>query len=128
MNFMQPACLFTRAAWEDAGPLRLDLEYCMDLALWLRIAEKHHFIVLPDTLAFVHDHEAAKTSRERHRMFAEIALLLATDGGDYARGKSLLFSVLDADDTHKRGIRHLTQALARELRRRLRELTNRLLK
>jgi len=127
MNFMQPACLFTRAAWEGAGPLRLDLEYCMDLALWLRLAERFCFVVLPDTLAFVHAHDAAKTSRARHRMFAEIALLLATDGGAYERGKSLLFSVLDADDTHKRGIRHLSQALAREMLRRLRASARRLL-
>jgi glycosyltransferase involved in cell wall biosynthesis len=122
MNFLQPACLFTRAAWDAAGPLRLDLEYCMDLALWLRLAERHRFLVLPDTLAFVHAHRDAKTVRSRHRMFAEIALLLATDGGAYERGKSLLFSVLDADDTHKRGIRHLSQDLARAIVQRLRAL------
>jgi glycosyltransferase involved in cell wall biosynthesis len=125
LNFLQPACLFTRAAWQAAGPLRPDLEYCMDLALWLRIAESYRFVVLPDTLAFVHDHDAAKTSRERHRMFAEIALLLATEGGDYERAKSLLFTVLDADDTHKRGIRHLSRALGREVMRRLRNLAGR---
>lgn len=124
MNFMQPACLFTRAAWEDAGPLRLDLEYCMDLALWLRITERYRFLVLPETLAFVHAHEAAKTERARHRMFAEIALLLATDGGAYDQAKSLLFSVLDADDTHKRGIRHLSQALALEIAMRLRAMAS----
>jgi hypothetical protein len=78
--------------------------------------------VLPDTLAFVHAHDEAKTFRSRHRMFAEIALLLATDGGANERAKSLLFAVLDADDTHKRGIRHLAQALRRALLRRLREL------
>lgn len=125
MNFMQPACLFTREAWQNAGPLRSDLDYCMDLALWLRIARKYAFIVVPDTLAYVHDHAAAKTSRGRHRMFAEIALLLATEGGDYERAKSLLFTVLDADDTHKRGIRHLSQALSREVLRRLRQLLGR---
>jgi len=121
-NFMQPACLFTRAAWEEAGPLRLDLDYCMDLALWLRIAEHRSFLVLNETLAFVHMHEEAKTIRSRHRMFAEIALLLATDGGAYEKGKSLLFSVLDADDTQKRGVKHLSIALAREVSRRVRGL------
>ena len=120
MNFMQPACLFTRAAWEDAGPLRLDLEYCMDLALWLRIADAHAFRIVKDTLAFVHVHDAAKTIRERHRMFAEIALLLATDAGAPDKARALLFSVLDADDTQKRGVRHLSRLLGRELWRRLR--------
>jgi glycosyltransferase involved in cell wall biosynthesis len=121
-NFMQPACLFTREAWEHAGPLRRDLDYCMDLALWLRIAERHRFLVVPDTLAFVHTHDEAKTIRARHRMYAEIALLLAADAGALDKGRALLFSVLDADDTQKRGVKHLSQALGRELVRRIRTL------
>lgn len=120
MNFMQPACLFSRAAWAHAGPLRLDLDYCMDLALWLGISERFAFRVITDTLAFVHIHEDAKTIRARHRMFAEIALLLATDAGVPEKAKTLLFSVLDADDTQKRGVKHLSQALGREIMRRLR--------
>lgn len=121
-NFMQPACLFTSAAWALAGPLRLDLDYCMDLALWLRIAEGHAFIVVPETLAFVHTHDEAKTIRMRHRMFAEIALLLAADAGAWNTGRTLLFSVLDSDDTQKRGVKHLSLALAREVRRRVQAL------
>ena len=122
-NFMQPACLFTRAAWAAAGPLRLDLDYCMDLALWLGISERHTFVVVPDTLAFVNTHDDAKTIKMRHRMFAEIALLLATDAGAWDKGKNLLFAVLDSDDTQKRGVKHLSLALAREVRRRLQALT-----
>ncbi len=121
-NFMQPACLFTRAAWDEAGPLRVDLDYCMDLALWLRIAERRTFAVVPDTLAFAHWHDDAKTIKSRHRMFAEIALLLATDAAAPEKAKALLFSVLDADDTQKRGVKHLSQALGKEVMRRLRAI------
>lgn len=124
-NFMQPACFFTREAWTQAGPLRLDLDYCMDLALWLRIAEQHAFVVVPDTLAYVHTHDEAKTIRARHRMYAEIALLLATDGRAPDKARALLFSVLDADDTQKRGVTHLAQALGREMLRRVRALAAR---
>jgi glycosyltransferase involved in cell wall biosynthesis len=124
-NFLQPACLFTRTAWEAAGPLRLDLDYCMDLALWLRLAERYRFVVVPETLALVRTHDDAKTIRDRHKMFAEIALLLATDGGAWDKGKALLFAVMEADDTQKRGVKHLSQALGREVLRRLRALTTR---
>lgn len=119
---MQPACLFTRQAWEQAGPLRLDLHFCMDLALWLRIAERHRFQVVPDTLAFIHMHNEAKTIKSRPRMYAEIALLLATEAGAWDKGRSLLFSVLDADDTQKRGVKHLSLALARALVRNIKIL------
>jgi glycosyltransferase involved in cell wall biosynthesis len=124
-NFMQPACLFTSAAWAMAGPLRVDLDYCMDLALWLRIAEDHAFLVVPETLAFINTHDEAKTIKMRHRMFAEIALLLAADAGAWNKGRTLLFSVLDSDDTQKRGVQHLSQALVREIRRRVQALVRR---
>ncbi len=120
MNFMQPACFFTRDAWVSAGPLRVDLDYCMDLALWLRMAERHRFLVIGDTLAFVHTHDDAKSIRSRHRMFGEIALLLAAEAGAWDRGKAVLYTVLDTDDLQKRGVRHLSQALVREVMRRLR--------
>jgi glycosyltransferase involved in cell wall biosynthesis len=119
MNFLQPACFFTKAAWVDAGPLRPDLDYCMDLDLWLRIAETHAFVVVNDTLAFARAHDDAKTVRWQHRMFGEIALLLAARGA-WPQARHLLYSVLDADDARKRGVRHLAKALLRESVRALR--------
>lgn len=120
MNFMQPACFFTQAAWQAAGPLRTDLDYCMDLDLWLRMAEHHEFVVVNETMAFVHAHDDAKTIKARHRMFAEIALLLAAQPDAGTRGRDLLFSVLDADDTQKRGVKHLSRALVLEALRTIR--------
>lgn len=120
MHFMQPACFFRSIAWRHAGPLRLDLDYCMDLALWLRMAERFEFVIVNETLAFIHAHDDAKTIRSRQRMFGEIALLLATEDGAWARSKDLLFSVLDADDTQKRGVKHLSRALFREALRTVR--------
>jgi glycosyltransferase involved in cell wall biosynthesis len=62
-NFMQPACFFTRAAWQGAGPLRMDLDYCMDLALWFKIAEQREFKILPETLAFIRRSRAFQVDR-----------------------------------------------------------------
>lgn len=90
-NFMQPACFFTRDAWDHAGPLRLDLDYAMDLALWLRISERFGFRTIDDTLAFATIHADAKTVACSHLMIGEIALVLASEPDGFASGKELLF-------------------------------------
>lgn len=90
-NFLQPACFFHGEAWRHAGPLRLDLDYCMDLALWLKISERFSFKTIGDTLAFVNMHEDAKTVAFSHLMIGEVALLLASEPGGFASGKDLLF-------------------------------------
>jgi glycosyltransferase involved in cell wall biosynthesis len=94
-TFMQPACLFTRAAWHSAGPLRTDLDYCMDLALWWGICSKYEFLVINDDIAFANTHSAAKTMTNRELMFAETALLTASWPDGFADAKRLLFERLN---------------------------------
>jgi glycosyltransferase involved in cell wall biosynthesis len=94
-NFMQPACFFTRDAWISSGPLRLDLDFCMDLALWFKMAERYEFEILNESLAFCNTHANAKTTKERAHMFGEIALLMATQSDGWAHGRALLFKTLD---------------------------------
>jgi glycosyltransferase involved in cell wall biosynthesis len=86
-NFMQPACFMRRKAWEACGPIRSDLHYCMDLALWLDISLKFKFLTLPVDIAFCHAHPAAKSVADRRQLFAEVAVLLASkpDGFGAAR-------------------------------------------
>ena len=93
-NFMQPACFFSRTAWKAAGPLRTDLDYCMDLALWFRMATEFEFKILPETFAFINTHGEAKTIQWRREMFAETALLIATQSGGWQHAKRLLFRTL----------------------------------
>ncbi len=76
-NFMQPACFFRREAWENAGPLRTDLEYPMDVDLWLKMVQDYRFERIEHTIAYAYTHEGAKTTGERSRMRAETILLLA---------------------------------------------------
>jgi hypothetical protein len=101
-NFMQPACFFRRAAWEYGGPLRLDLDYCMDLALWLRIACKYEFVILEETVAFIETHPNAKTIVARPKMFAETALLFASQPDGWQYGKDLLFQLIDSRSRYER--------------------------
>ena len=78
VEFPQPACFFTRDAWEFGGPLSLDLHYCMDLALWIKLTERFHFALLPELIAYVNWHSAAKTVEGWPYSKGEVALLFAT--------------------------------------------------
>jgi glycosyltransferase involved in cell wall biosynthesis len=85
-DFLQPACLFTRQAWNYGGPLRSNLHYCMDFALWIKIAERFRFKLLPESIAYAHRHPGAKTLAKIPYCYGELALFLATlpDGFDAA--------------------------------------------
>jgi glycosyltransferase involved in cell wall biosynthesis len=80
-NFLQPSCFFTRKAWEVAGPLDLELEYCMDVALWLRMAENFQFVAIPQKLAVAVGHSDAKTTKDIEYTTVEVALVLSEYGG-----------------------------------------------
>jgi len=80
-NFMQPSCFFRSEAWDDCGPLREDLRYCMDVDLWLRIARQFQFVRSDELLSQAIKHEQAKTTAEEERMRAETALLMVDHGG-----------------------------------------------
>jgi len=77
-EFLQPACLFTRQAWNYGGPLQRNLHYCMDFALWVKIAERFRFKLLPESIAYAHRHPEAKTLAKSPYCYGELALLLAT--------------------------------------------------
>ena len=60
-HFVQPACFFRAMAWDVAGPVREDLTYCFDVALWLDMVEHVDFLGIDQTLAFALKHGDAKT-------------------------------------------------------------------
>jgi hypothetical protein len=85
-HFMQPACFFRRKAWEDAGPLRIDLRYPLDVDLWLKMIQRYRFERVEETIAYAHQHREAKTTEEYPQTRAETSLLIAEHGGwDIAR-------------------------------------------
>lgn len=80
-DFLQPAAFFRSAAWQQCGPLREDLHYCMDLDLWLRMNGSFEFRKLDAALACALRHSEAKTFAQVERMRAETILLLLDHGG-----------------------------------------------
>lgn len=79
-HFLQPACFFTNNAWRDCGLLDEHLHYCMDLDLWLKIAQKFSFARINAVLSHATVHRDAKTTAMKQQMIVEIALLVMQYG------------------------------------------------
>lgn len=69
-SFGQPACFFSKEAWQQAGHLDEDLHYGMDLDLWIRIAKSFAFEKIEEVLAIERLHKDAKTQRDAGMMYA----------------------------------------------------------
>jgi glycosyltransferase involved in cell wall biosynthesis len=94
-NFMQPACFFRKSAWEKCGPIRTDLHYCMDNAFWLSMSKYYKFKVLKEDIAFANVHPAAKTVAQRKRLFAEIAIVLASEPEGFSMARRVAMDLAD---------------------------------
>ncbi|MCA9521440.1 MAG: glycosyltransferase [Myxococcales bacterium] len=89
-HFAQPACFFSRRAWELAGPLSTELHYCMDFDLWLRMLEGGlQFAPIERVLALMLAHPAAKTTGAPERMLMEIALVMDRHGAHQLARRTL---------------------------------------
>lgn len=89
----QPACFFSRSAFEKAGgKIREDLHYVMDRDLWMRLADIGHFSTTNESLATTRLYREAKSegSRAAPRMTIEWLSLLMEMGD-----KEILRSQLD---------------------------------
>ncbi|MDO6760242.1 glycosyltransferase family 2 protein [Tamlana sp. 2_MG-2023] len=80
-NFMQPAAFFSKKAWNDCGPLNEDLNICMDVDLWIKIAKQYKIVRIQDSLAHAFIHEDAKTTALIDEMIIETNLMIAQHGG-----------------------------------------------
>lgn len=80
-HLIQPSVFFTRAAWEEAGPLDETLHYAMDADLFLKMARTMRMVHLPVEVAYSVYHEGAKTRRHRAASITELALVQARHGG-----------------------------------------------
>jgi len=79
-DFMQPSCFFSRQAFDKAGGLREDLNFCLDVDLWLRIEENYRFLRIPELFSVALSHDAAKTTAEPGQCRAEFILMLLDRG------------------------------------------------
>jgi glycosyltransferase involved in cell wall biosynthesis len=79
-SFGQPACFFSRKAWEKCGPLEEDMHYGMDFDLWIKIAEMFRIEKVNNLLAAEHIHSNAKTQRDAGQMYAIQCLIQIRHG------------------------------------------------
>ncbi|PNW26866.1 glycosyltransferase family 2 protein [Formosa algae] len=80
-NFMQPATFFTKKAWDCCGPLNVELNICMDVDLWIKIAKQYKIDRINESLAHAYIHEDAKTTALIDEMIIETNLMIAQHGG-----------------------------------------------
>jgi glycosyltransferase involved in cell wall biosynthesis len=84
-NFIsQPGNLFTRQAWEACGPLRVDLHYCMDVDLWIKMTAKFPIKYTPEVLAEQGHYPTTKSSSGGLKRFHEIREMIEGHGGSAA--------------------------------------------
>ncbi len=69
-SFGQPACFFSKKAWQECGSLDEDLQYGMDFDLWIKIAKRFSFQKVEAMLAIERVHQNAKTQRDQGLMYA----------------------------------------------------------
>lgn len=76
----QPACFFSRRAFEEVGRVDEGLHYAMDFDLWIRLSEEYEIVRVPDLLAGSIHHEDMKTQAKRPEMHIETWMLQIANG------------------------------------------------
>jgi len=79
-HLFQPACFFSRKAWETYGPLDENLHYCFDLDFYLKVMTGHKFTGVGKILAEATFHKDAKTQKHVNLMKEEISLVQKRHG------------------------------------------------
>ena len=82
--FWQPACFFTREAWNDCGPLDEELDLAMDLDLWLNMSKRYSFTTIKSMLAVAVLHPECKTRRQLTESDLLSISLVVKHGGEAA--------------------------------------------
>jgi glycosyltransferase involved in cell wall biosynthesis len=77
---VQPATLFTRAAFDAVGGVDSGLHYCFDYDLWLKLGERFDVAYLDQPLAQVRVHASTKTSTGGLRRLLEIEAMVRRHG------------------------------------------------
>jgi len=107
-GFSQPACLFSRAAWEACKPIDETLYIPMDFDLWMKMARDFTFRRIPSTLAAATIHPEAKTQAQVNLKHVEMWLVMIRYGYiDLAKRKML--EALERMDDLQRKVDKLTR-------------------
>ncbi len=77
----QPAAFFRRQAFEGVGGLDIELHYCMDYDLWIRIGKKYPVRHIPHVLANVRVYPHTKTASGGEERWQEVFEVGRRHGG-----------------------------------------------
>ena len=126
-DFMQPSCLFTRAAYETCGGIDETLNFALDVDYWMRIARKYRFAMLPDVLSASLSHPQAKTTSMRRRSHAEVAILCVRYGREDMARKLLdqIAEDVQTEVENSRLVKRFSNAIRAKLRFFSRHFNNR---
>lgn len=108
-NFMQPACFFTKNAWNKCGPLNSELNYCLDLDLWIKISKCFKIERIKQELAHAYIHQDAKTTADVEKMKMETYLMIASHGG-IKESRKQLFNFFDEEQSRLIRINNLPKS------------------
>jgi glycosyltransferase involved in cell wall biosynthesis len=121
-GFSQPACLFSRQAWDTCRPIDESLFIPMDVDFWLKIAAVLPLIPLDATVATATSHPEAKTKAHVNLRDAELWIVQVRHGYE-ALARQRMLERLGRDDELRRKVGLLTTlpgyALARPFARAL---------
>ena len=79
--FWQPSTFFTKAIWQECGPLDENTHFAMDLDLWLKIASSSYFITVQNMLSCSLKHGRAKTSACSCQTIMDAVSVISRHGG-----------------------------------------------
>lgn len=77
---LQPTTFFRKKALEKVGLLRIDLNWCMDWDLWIRLGMNYPVKLIDDVLANSREYAQTKTSTGGWRRFQEIVRIMREYG------------------------------------------------
>jgi len=79
-HFFQPACFFSRNAWEKYGPLDEELHFCFDFDFYLKVITDYEFVGSGKIWAEATSHKDAKTEKQPNLLKEEISLVQRRHG------------------------------------------------
>ena len=78
---LQPSAFWTRALWEQTGPLDAELHFVLDWEWFFRASQRGTFTAIPHALSIYRFHEAHKTGSGNPRRNAEICAFVEKSAG-----------------------------------------------
>ena len=107
-GFQQPACLFSKAAWDQARPIDESLYIAMDFDLWMKIGKTHSFARVPRLLAGATIHPSAKTQAYENLKYVEMWMVMMRHQHESVAKRKML-EALDDAQALRRKVDRLTQ-------------------